>query len=306
MSAKNFKFVSPGVFVKEIDNSQLPRVAPPVGPVVIGRFRRGPAFLPTRVESLSEFIRIFGEPVRGQEASDVWRGGIPTGPTFGAYAAAAWLKNGAPLTVVRIIGDQDPAATYSVSDANSTAGWKMGSTPASQDNPGGAYGLFLMNSSSNSGIGLTGSATGVLAAAWYFNQGGIILSGTIAGTPTTGVSGSGVLIESTTATSPAQSFTALIYHSGSPGEGSPTETVTFNFDRNSKYYARKVFNTNPTRTNSSLVSDSSFLTGSRKPYFLGETFEMNIPQTITTAKSYGVILPLGATAQSRECIQESS
>ena len=108
MSAKNFKFVSPGVFINEIDNSQLPKSAPPVGPVVIGRFRRGPAFLPTRVESLSELIEIFGEPIRGQEASDVWRGGIPTAPTFGAYAAAAWLKNGAPLTVVRILGDQPP------------------------------------------------------------------------------------------------------------------------------------------------------------------------------------------------------
>ena len=71
MSAKNFKFVSPGVFISEIDNSQLPRVAPPVGPVVIGRFRRGPAFIPTRVESLSELIQIFGEPVRGEESSDV-------------------------------------------------------------------------------------------------------------------------------------------------------------------------------------------------------------------------------------------
>ena len=111
MSAKNFKFVSPGVFIKEIDNSQLPKTAPAVGPVVIGRFRRGPAFLPTRVESLSELFQIFGEPIRGDEASDVWRGGLPTGPTYGAYAAAAWLKNGAPITIVRILGDQHEEAT---------------------------------------------------------------------------------------------------------------------------------------------------------------------------------------------------
>ena len=62
-----FKFVSPGVFIKEIDNSQAPKTAPAVGPVVIGRFRRGPAFLPTRVESLSELIQVFGEPIRGDE-----------------------------------------------------------------------------------------------------------------------------------------------------------------------------------------------------------------------------------------------
>jgi hypothetical protein len=292
MSAKNFKFVSPGVFINEIDNSQLPRTAPPVGPVVIGRFRRGPAFLPTRVESLSELIQIFGEPIRGDEASDVWRGGIPTAPTYGAYAAAAWLKNGAPLTVIRVLGDQSSDATGT---GAATAGWKMGDTPAEQDNPGGAYGLFLMNSSSFA-AGVTGSVSGTLAASWYFNQGGIILSGTIAGQPTTIVSGSGVLIESDAGTGAAAQFTALLYSSGTTGEGTPTETVTFNFDRNSKYYARKVFNTNPTRTNASLVSDQSFTTGSRKPYFLGETFEMNIAQMVDANTAYGVILPLGDSA----------
>ena len=292
MSAKNFKFVSPGVFINEIDNSQLPRVAPPVGPVVIGRFRRGPAFLPTRVESLSELIRIFGEPIRGEEAADVWRGGLPTAPTFGAYAAAAWLKNGAPLTVVRVLGDQDPSITWaSTTDDNKTAGWRMGTTPANDGNSGGAYGLFLMNSSSFS-AGATGSVNGVLAASWYFKEGGIILSGTIGGPDTVVVSGSGVLIESTTGTAPAQSFTAQIFESGTVGAGTPTETVTFNLDRNSKYYARKVFNTNPTRTNSSLISTDA----TQKKYFLGETFEQAVSDTISSAKCYGVILPLADSA----------
>ena len=62
MSAKNFKFVSPGVFIKEIDNSQRRKQRQPVGPVVIGRFRRGPAFLPTRVESLSELSKFLVSP----------------------------------------------------------------------------------------------------------------------------------------------------------------------------------------------------------------------------------------------------
>ena len=288
MSAKNFKFVSPGVFINEIDNSQLPKSAPPVGPVVIGRFRRGPAFLPTRVESLSELIEIFGEPIRGQEASDVWRGGIPTAPTFGAYAAAAWLKNGAPLTVVRILGDQHP--TIGTATDDSAAGWKMGSTPAAQGNPGGAYGLFLINSGSSAGAGATGSFNGVLAATWYFDQGGLILSGSIAGASNTVVSGSGVLIESETASSsPGYTFTAELFASGTHGEGSASEVVRFNFDKNSKFYARKVFNTDPTRTNTALVSSN----GDRKNYFLGETFEKSVGDTVSGAKCYGVILPLG-------------
>ena len=43
MSAKKFKFVSPGVFLNEVDQSQLPKLANNVGPVIIGRAQRGPA-----------------------------------------------------------------------------------------------------------------------------------------------------------------------------------------------------------------------------------------------------------------------
>ena len=37
MSIKSFKFVSPGIFINEVDNSQLPRLPEEVGPVIIGR-----------------------------------------------------------------------------------------------------------------------------------------------------------------------------------------------------------------------------------------------------------------------------
>ena len=213
MSAKNFKFVSPGVFIKEIDNSQRPRTAPPVGPVIIGRFRRGPAFVPTRVESLAELIQIFGEPVRGEESADVWRAGIPTGPTYGAYAAAAWLKNGSPVTIIRLLGDQHSTAVYGSASPDTTAGWRMGTSPANDSASGGACGLSLINSSSFA-AGATGSVDGTLAATWYFNSGGINLSGTIAGINNTVVSGSGVLIESLEGASPAYSFTAQLYSAG--------------------------------------------------------------------------------------------
>ena len=36
MSVKNYRFVSPGVFVNEIDNSQLPASPAGIGPVIIG------------------------------------------------------------------------------------------------------------------------------------------------------------------------------------------------------------------------------------------------------------------------------
>ena len=65
MSVKRFKFVSPGVFIKEIDNSTIPQGADAIGPVVVGRARRGPGMRPVRINSYSEFVRTFGETVPG-------------------------------------------------------------------------------------------------------------------------------------------------------------------------------------------------------------------------------------------------
>ena len=44
MSVKSFKFVSPGVFINEIDNSFIPRQPDAIGPLVIGRSTRGPRY----------------------------------------------------------------------------------------------------------------------------------------------------------------------------------------------------------------------------------------------------------------------
>ena len=59
MSVKKFKFVSPGVFIDEIDNSQLPRLAAGVGPVIIGRSQRGPGMRPVQINSFAEFVNVF-------------------------------------------------------------------------------------------------------------------------------------------------------------------------------------------------------------------------------------------------------
>ena len=104
---KKFRFVSPGVFIDEIDNSQLPKQAAPIGPVIIGRSQRGPAMRPVTVQSYDEFVKVFGEPLAGGDSSgDVWRSGIPTGPTYAPYAAQAWLANNPTVTFVRLLGVQ--------------------------------------------------------------------------------------------------------------------------------------------------------------------------------------------------------
>jgi len=149
MGVKKFKFVSPGIFVDEIDNSQLPGVAPPIGPVVIGKFERGPQMRPTMVTSFSEFVDVFGLPIPGGKGGDVWRDGNYTAPTYAAYAAQAWLRNSSPITVVRLAGHEHSNADT----AGTLAGWKTTKnitqyTDANTDDGGGAFGLFTCTSGS--------------------------------------------------------------------------------------------------------------------------------------------------------------
>ena len=91
MSVRRFKFVSPGIFLNEIDNSQLPAGLAGDGPVIIGRSRKGPAMRPYKLQSFEEFVRVFGAPVAGGENQDTFREGNLAGPTYAAYAARAWL-----------------------------------------------------------------------------------------------------------------------------------------------------------------------------------------------------------------------
>jgi hypothetical protein len=130
MSIKKYKFVSPGIFLKEIDRSQVPQPAPAVGPVIIGRTERGPAMRPVRVESFEEFTRIFGNPQPGCAGMDVYREGNGyLAPTYASYAAQAYLDAAipSPVNIVRLMGIKHPKASAagqtSGSLASSDAGW---------------------------------------------------------------------------------------------------------------------------------------------------------------------------------------
>ena len=89
MSISKYRFVSPGVFVNEIDNSQLPAATPAIGPVIIGRTERGPSMRPIKVNSFSEYVEMFGDTVPGGRGGDVWREGNYTSPMYATYAAQA-------------------------------------------------------------------------------------------------------------------------------------------------------------------------------------------------------------------------
>ena len=225
MPAKDFKFVSPGVFINEIDNSQLLQPPGDVGPAIIGRAQQGPGLIPTTVNSFQEFVKVFGAPVAGATNDDVFRNGNSVGPTYGAYAAQAWLKNNPSVTYVRLVGRQSKGAVNTAGEENSGfAGWATTQkTPGFGATQGGAYGLFVVQSGS-----AATANSGTLAAIWYVNSGSVALSGTsymgpnpISATAENAINTAGLVAGGTTST-----FTFTI-PSDAGGEGTLTTIKLF-------------------------------------------------------------------------------
>ena len=290
MSVDRFRFVSPGVFINEIDQSQIPQptgVRRP-GPAIIGRTVKGPSMRPVTVNSFNEFVEFFGDPSPGGQAGDIWRDGNKSAPTYAAYAAQAYLANDGPATIVRLLGDQSPLAT-----AGGKAGWAYPSPTTAQ--PGGAYGLWLFNSESVISAGGTDRVehlTGTLAAVWYLSSSAnIALVGLSRGATAGDLTASNAaFLQTTTATTAgAKEFKVRI--SGDGALGTLAET-TFNFDPTSGRYIRKVFNTNPQLLNSVITP-----TANREYYFLGETFERGVNDFCTygSDKLFGVMLALSSS-----------
>lgn len=268
--ARKFTFISPGIFLQEVDQSFLDEEGvPPVGPVVVGRTRKGPSLVPTKVNSYREFVDKFGTPVGAPKANgDVWRTSeAGTAPTYAAYAAQAWLANNNPLTVVRLAG-----ATNVANDGTdeSKAGWKTNRTPAAHEaTNGGAYGLFIWNSGTVNTADTLG--TGTLAAVWYLEEGAISLNGRVAGDEAGAVTTSsvGTLIESTNLQSDGGEWKVDVWDESSNN----TDTISFNFLRGDGQFIRNAFNTSPI-----LASQrANYIdTANQKTYWLGESFETNV------------------------------
>ena len=253
-SSKKFKFISPGVFVDEIDQSQLPATPTEVGPVVIGRSRKGPANKPVRVNSYSDFVQTFGDPVPGNEGGDAWREGNNTAPTYAPYAAKAWLRNNSPLTFLRVLGDQATGAT-----GTGLAGYSVG-VANNENDGGGVYALVVWPSSS---IGTSTVVSGAVAAQFYLESGRVLLSAS------TGQNGS-TLYEVGT----EDDFTLVF--SGSTGGVDQKVQVSLNPD--SDNFLRKALNTNPTITNSAITTAATRTFYQGGIYWLGETYEYQLSQ----------------------------
>jgi len=260
MAASSYRFVSPGVQVQEIDNSIRTSDSAQTGPTIIGRFEKGPAMRPVYVNSFSQFLQTFGNPIPGNNGTDVWRDGNYVAPTYAAYAAQAWLRNTPALNVIRLVGVEHTNAV-----AAGKAGWTTDNAYTANSSGGGAFGLFVYPSAS------AGTAvTGTLAAIWYVQSGSVQLKGFTAGSPMSLNQGTNLVVASTVGGSTAE-FQAIVTYPGG------TYTSNFNFDKDSDKYIRKVFNTNPILTNSDITTADNL-----EYYWLGETFERSLLETFST------------------------
>ena len=261
MPANKFKFISPGVQVAEIDRSGIPSPAPAIGPAVIGRATHGPAMMPVRLESTADLYRIFGPPSPGGRGGDVWREGNFAAPTYGMFAAEAYLRNNGPVTFVRLAGDQHPELTVDSGEA----GWTATTTT----------GLFAVNALSQSGGGLK-QVTASLGAVFYLTDAdaAVQLISTTNGQATP-VATAGTLVQNESSSPQDLVFTAVISGAVGAGDTKTHVTATFNFNPSSEKYIRKVFNTNPHYTNHSLYGSGSALN-----YWLGETYESSLQEIV--------------------------
>ena len=83
------RIVSPGVFTREKDLSFLPQGIGEIGAALIGQSIKGPAFVPTQVESFQEFQQKFG--------------GL-TEDSYLPYTAQSYLEEAGTATIVRVLG----------------------------------------------------------------------------------------------------------------------------------------------------------------------------------------------------------
>ncbi len=83
------RIVSPGVFTREKDLSFLPQGIGEIGAALIGSTVKGPAFVPTQVDSFQKFQQVFG--------------GL-TEDSYLPYTAQAYLEDAGTATIVRVLG----------------------------------------------------------------------------------------------------------------------------------------------------------------------------------------------------------
>ena len=106
------KIVSPGVFTRENDLSFLAQGIGEIGAAIIGPTKKGPAFVPTVVNTQSEFEEIFG---------------TPDGSYYTGYTVQNYLREAGTVTIVRVghIGGYQEVSPIAIKVSGSDGGIKV-------------------------------------------------------------------------------------------------------------------------------------------------------------------------------------
>ena len=106
------KIVSPGVFTRENDLSFLAQGVGEIGAAVIGPFQKGPAFVPTVVNTQAEFEEMFG---------------TPDGSYYTGYTVQNYLREAGTVTIVRTghIGGYTHTNPFAIAVSGSAGGRKI-------------------------------------------------------------------------------------------------------------------------------------------------------------------------------------
>ena len=117
------RIVSPGVFTREKDLSFLPQGIGEIGAALVGQSIKGPAFVPTKVESFQEFQQKFG--------------GL-TEDSYLPYTAQSYLEEAGAATIVRVLGQDGYTAKPLALVVSSSAGELVGAVlhPTTTSNGG--------------------------------------------------------------------------------------------------------------------------------------------------------------------------
>ena len=255
--------LSPGVLAREFDISQPTTVTPSGIPaMVISPTVKGPAFVPTMVTTLSQYVSVFG--------------GINANTPLGYLSAREWFSNSSvPLMQLRVLG----AGRGLARNANGTvtdAGFVVGSQQPSGSggalgnnlfaNSGGVtgsvymLGCFMSESAGStylSEAGLQTSTTAVpIVRGVLFAPSGVVLRLSSAAQPSsapdtnfiaTESSFSGAFTGSIELSSGQQSFVMILNGHKGTNLRYPN-VITASFDPQAINYFQSVFNTDPLKT----------------------------------------------------------
>ena len=271
--AVKFDFLSPGVLLREFDKSQLPAGDDGEGLIIIGNATKGPGNIPVRVRDRDTLEQLFGTPVPPNESAD-WRESSISAPTYGLYAAHAWLSQPtANVSFVRLIGEEHESQSSGIYAGWKTTGVQKSSVSDIADN-GGAYGLFVFPSAS----ALADNVTGTLAAIFYCQEGALRLSGA-SGQPESAAAATasvGSAIRSSTY-SGAKFGSFTLEHINSA-----TASYEFHLDTSTDTgYIRDALPSNPAQTNAAVTSVG------RTSFFLGQSYGEMVNRLIAAPTAAG-------------------